>query len=134
MPVTFSIESFLDGSKTAMLTVSVPADRYQLDPNDQWLPVHNLKHGDQVQAVNHFGRHFSRVGEVTPIRSLKTNSQIAMMITAITFVSVAQLDDQTISSLGYKTREDWLNEWGDPLHQRHAWLIQVIPASDALPG
>ena len=136
MPVMFSIQPFIDGTKTAILTVSVPADRY-IDLADTihkiWRSVHDLKHGDQVQAVSHFGRHFTRVGTTMTIRSLETNSQINMLVTSITFVEVVQLTDQDITDLGYASRQDWINDWGDVLQKRHAWFARLIPASQDKP-
>lgn len=136
MPVAFSVQGFLDGSKTAMLTVSVPADRY-IDLADTiqhlWRPVHDLKHGDSVQAVSHFGRHFTRVGTITTIRSLETHSEVKMLITAIHFVEVAKLTDQDIADLGYSTRAAWELDWGNVLEKRTGWFVRLIPADPHSP-
>jgi hypothetical protein len=133
MPVILSIQGFLDGSKSAMLTVSVPQDRYQTDPDGPWQPVSQLTHGDNVHAVNHFGRQFSRVGTVTSIRSLETKAAVERLITSITLVEVARITPQDITDLGYKTQQDWLNDWGMALEKRWAWLIRLLPVSATTP-
>jgi len=122
----FSIQGFVDGTKTAMLTVSVSADRYLLKAEGEWRPVHDLRHGDAVLAVSHFGRHFSRVGTNTNLRSLETNASVDMLITEIIFVEVTRLTEQEIHDLGYKTRTEWELDWGSVLEQRTAWLIKVL--------
>ncbi len=127
MPVMLSIQPLIDGRKTATLTVSVASDRYQRDQNGLWYLVHDLQHGDGVQAVSHFGRHFTRVGTVTTIRSLETNTKIDMLITEIIFVEVARLTDQDIADLGYATRQDWALDWGDVVKKRHGWFVRLIP-------
>lgn len=123
-------------AKRAMLSMASNQDRYRDGPG--WQSIANLSLGQAVEAVNHFGRHETALGDVLAVHALNVKRPVIYaQVQQIILVQCDQLSDTQIADLGFVDRQAYVETDGDRLGNHRAWLVYfervaLPPSGDAV--
>ncbi len=120
--------SFRDGSKTAVMAPATSSDRYQI--SNTWHRVGDYsawQHNAFIKAVGTGGgRHLYHLGEVVQAQGVDDwNNPVILRIMSMKMVQCARLTEPEIISLGYATRADYMEEFGEAIEKRRAWYMTI---------
>jgi hypothetical protein len=121
--------NFLDGRKTALMTLAAPEDRYKRTDDSPWRSMEACDINTSVHTVNHAGKYTTTLDGLATITSLKTGSVIYLRVIEIKLVKCADLSDSDIKDLGFESYAEYDDEWGDVFSERKMWFIRVIPTA-----
>lgn len=115
-------KKLLGSRKGAIMTPVTKADQFKT--GEQWTPVGDLAHNAQVQAVRHFGRHTSEIGERLIVESDEEERIGTFEVMSIRLVETAQLTDADAALAGYASLAALLERVGT----RRMWFLEVLPS------
>src|SRR5262245_36099059 len=110
-------------TKTAMVSPATPKDRAWI--GKAHFRASDLKQRQEVDRVNHFGRHTTERGDLLAVKDLKHNVIVHLRVTRIRVMDLENSTDEEFMALGYKNRQDFATgEYSHAAKGRH-WYIEV---------
>jgi hypothetical protein len=137
MPVMLGLtQDIRDGRRTAFLVPTALGDRYQAAPDGDWRAGDDgFEHERPIHSVDHFGHTTHTVGETTSIKSIMDQQTVEVLVTSIRMVECARLTDDDLHTMGYRSRGDYLRQFGDMIQDRSGWYVEfILVQQDDLPA
>lgn len=111
----------------AIILAASNADRYKVAGDTSWQPAEPAQVPLSVEAVSHFGRHESYVGEVVHVEGVMGEHRGRLRIDGLALVDTGDLADADVAALGYADYDAFIADQPG-MRNRRAWLFTVSPA------
>lgn len=127
-------ERILDAkSKTAMMTIATLADHYRI--GEAWQPLQDWRfwaHNRPVNEVSHFGEYTTVQGDILSVCPLDSELVLCQVqVVEIRMVNCQQLTDAEVHELGYRTRHEYDEQWGEIASDApRGWYMRVMLVPD----
>lgn len=134
--VVENAEAVAAGTKTALICVVVPGDRYRI--GNQWRQVGDYADwtpGWAVDEVKDVVKSRSHVGQVIGIRSFSGEILCHVAIEKIEMAEFKSLPDEAVQALGYPSQAAYMADLGYQLRRRRGWLkyVHLVPEPVKVP-
>jgi hypothetical protein len=109
----------------AMLAPATRKDSYRLA--DKWQGVGDYTtwiYGQQVEGVQQFPANGYEVGDEIDIYDLADRLGATMKVERIRMITCADITDEDIALLGYRDRDEWIDQTEGGMVERKAWLLE----------
>lgn len=108
----------------AIATPATNRDQFRL--GDEWRSATDWTNGQQVEQVNHFGRHQTSIGDVVLVRDDDNMELVGQVLIAlIRMAEVNTLTEQDVTDMGYNSLADIRARLGE----RRIWFMRTEPVS-----